>query len=149
MLSCRPLYQRGPLLANVPCIAKTMPNFEIVELLGETNLLGTALKLPTFMSQIILEFYVNLSKDMGNQTSPNFQKMMVRGHTFDFSHSIINQYWECTDVLEEEEEVLKIDPMVLVIIGGKVRSYKIDMCNWLPTPTTQLYQRPLLPCSSK
>ena len=53
---------------------------------------------------------------MGNPASPNFQKTMVRGRTFDFSHSIINQYWECTDVPEEEEEeVLEIDPMVLVI----------------------------------
>ena len=57
---------------------------------------------------------------MGNPASPNFQKTMVRGITFDFSHSIINQHWECTDVLEEEEEVLEIDPMVLVITKGKV-----------------------------
>ena len=44
----------------------------IVELLGETNLLGTISKLPPFVLQIILEFYVNLFKDMGNPVSLNF-----------------------------------------------------------------------------
>ena len=79
--------------------------------------------------------------------------MMVRGYTFDFSLSIIKQYWECIDVpKEEEEEVPEIDPMVLVITRGKVLLWpykfrllssqltfrysilrKIAMYNWLPT----------------
>ena len=66
---------------------------EIVELLGETNLLGTISKLPPFVLQIILEFYVNLFKDMGNPVSLNFQKTAVRGHSFEFSPSIINMYY--------------------------------------------------------
>ena len=93
---------------------------------------------------------MNLSKDIGNPESLDFQKTVVRGHMFKFSPSIINQYWECDYVLENEEEVLEIDPMVSVITGGKlktwpykfnIRSYyltsrysilqKIIMCNWL------------------
>ena len=106
--------------------SKDFAKSRIVELLGETNPHGTVSKLPPFVSRIILEFYVNLSKDIRNPARLNFQKTIVRGHTFDFSSSIINQYWECTDVREEEEEeeeVPEIDPMVSVIAGGKVRSW--------------------------
>ena len=88
-----------------------------------TNLLGTISKLPPFVSQIILEFYVNLSKDMGNLASPNFQRQRCEDILLTFSPSIINQYWECTDILEEEEEVHEIDLMVSVIIGGKIQSW--------------------------
>ena len=59
---------------------------------------------------------MNLSKDMGNPASLNFQKTVVRGHKFEFSLSIINQYWECDDVPKDEEKVLKIYLMVFVII---------------------------------
>ena len=53
---------------------------------------------------------------MGNPASPNFQKTMVRGHYFDFSISIINQYKECIDFPKEEEEFPNIDLMVSVIL---------------------------------
>ena len=95
---------------------------------------------------------MNLSKDMGNPASLNFQKTTVRGHVFMFSPNIINQYWECDDVPENEEEVLEIDPTVSLIIRGKVLMWlykynlhsshltsrysilhKIVMCNWLST----------------
>ena len=42
--------------------AKDFESFEIVEFLRETNLLDTMLKLPPFVSLIVLEFYVNLTK---------------------------------------------------------------------------------------
>ena len=119
-----------------------------MELLKETNLLNTMSKLLHFVLQIIIEFYVNLSKDMGNLASPNFQRMIVRGHTFEFSPSIIYQYLSCPDVLDNEIEVLEIDPMVSFITRGKVKtwlykynlhssyltfrysiSHKIAMCN--------------------
>ena len=48
--------------------AKDFEGSVIEELLGETNLLSIVLKLPPFVHQIVLEFYVNLSKDMGNPT---------------------------------------------------------------------------------
>ena len=72
--------------------SKDFAIFGIVELLGETNLLGTVSKLPPFVLQIILKFYVNLSKDMGNVVSLNFQKTAMRGHSFEFFPSIINLY---------------------------------------------------------
>ena len=52
----------------------------IAEFLDETNLLDIVSKLHPFVAHIVLEFYVNLSKDMGNPASPNFQQTIVRGH---------------------------------------------------------------------
>ena len=55
---------------------------------------------------------------MGKLASLNFQKTFVCGHSFKFSPSIINHYWEHVDVLDDEMEVLEIDLMVSVITGG-------------------------------
>ena len=83
-------------------------------------MLGTVSKLPLFVSQFVLEFYANLSKEIGD---PNSKRNIVRGHTFQFSPSIINQCWECDDVPEKKVEISATDPMVSVITGGKVRTW--------------------------
>ena len=103
--------------------AKDFKGLRIEKLLRETNLLGIVSKSPPFVYQIFLEFYVNLSKDMWNPTSLNFQKMTIRGHRFEFSPNIINQYWECEDVPDNEIEVPETDLMVFIIIGSKVRTW--------------------------
>ena len=95
-----------------------------MELLGVTNLSGTVSKLPSFVPQIGLKFYVNLLKDMGKPSSPTFQKAIVRGHRFELSPSIINQYLEYEHVPDNEVVVSEIDPMVSVINGGKVQTWK-------------------------
>ena len=65
---------------------------------------------------------MNLSKDMGDPTSLNLQRMVVQGHIFQFSHNIINHYWECDDILEDKVGMTETDPMVFVIMGGKGRT---------------------------
>ena len=35
-------------------------------------MLGTVSKLPPFVPHFVLEFYVNLSKDIGDPSNPNF-----------------------------------------------------------------------------
>ena len=52
---------------------------------------------------------MNLSKDMGDPASPNFERTVVWGHTFNFFPNIINHYWECDDPLEKEVEIPEID----------------------------------------
>ena len=71
--------------------AKDFEGSRIEELLMETNLLRAMSKLPPFVSQIVLEFYVNLSEDMGDPSSSNFQKETMQGYMFKFSPIIINQ----------------------------------------------------------
>ena len=74
---------------------------------------------------------MNMSKDMGKLASLNFQRTIMWGHTFEFSPSIINQYWNCPDVPNNEVEAPGTDPMVFVITGGKVRTwpYKYNLCS--------------------
>ena len=102
---------------------KDFKGSKIEEFLGETNLLSTMSKLPPFVSHIVLEFYVNLLKDIREPSSLNFQKATVWAYRFEFSPSIINQYWECDDVPDDEIEVSDIDLMVSVIIRRKVRTW--------------------------
>ena len=63
---------------------------------------------------------MNLSKDTGKPTNSNFQLTIVWGHSFEFSPSIINYYWNCFDILDNEVKVLETNPMVFVIIGRNV-----------------------------
>ena len=59
--------------------SKDFEHSKIEKLLRETNLLGTLSKLPPFVPQIVMELYVNLSKDMRDLASPNFQRTIVWG----------------------------------------------------------------------
>ena len=59
----------------------------------------------------------------------------MRGYRFEFSPSIINQYWECDDVLNDEIKVSEIDPMVSIITEGKVRTWPQNFNLWSSHPT--------------
>ena len=71
MQSCRTVTKRT-LVEEQTLHAKDFKGSRIVELLEETNMLGTVSKMPPFVPHIVLEFYVNLSKDMGDPSSLNF-----------------------------------------------------------------------------
>ena len=47
----------------------------------------------------MLDFHANLTKGMGDPMSPDFQKVFLRGHHFDFSPSIINLFLQCPDLM--------------------------------------------------
>ena len=85
-----------------------------------------------------------MKKGMGNPTSPEFHKVFERGHRFDFSPSIINQYLSCPDPEGPSATVF-------VLTKGKYSSWpknnnlhfsilstrysilhKIGVYNWLP-----------------
>ena len=68
------------------------------------------------MPPIVLEFYAKLSKDMEDPISPNIQRTVVWGHSFELSQNIINYYWECEDISKDEVEILETNPMVSVIM---------------------------------
>ena len=69
----------------------------IIELLEETNLLAFFHTLGPFVKHIVLDFYANLTKGMDDPMSPDFQKVLMRNHYFDFSPTIINQFIQCPD----------------------------------------------------
>ena len=84
-----------------------------MELLGTMNLLDTITKLLPFVKTIVLEFYSNLKKVVGDPTSPDFYKVYVRGHWFDFSPTILNAYLGCPD----PEGPMLQDPIQEVVSG--------------------------------
>ena len=58
--------------------SKDFKHSGIEELLGKKNMLGTVSKMPSFVPQIVLEFYMNLSKNTGDPASPNFKKRLCK-----------------------------------------------------------------------
>ena len=121
-----------------------------IELLGTLNFLDIVTKVPLFVKIVVMEFYSNLTKGMGDPTSPDFQKVYVRGHQFDFLPSILNAYLGCPN---PKGPIIQppVHQVVSVIIGGKLSSWpakgnvpssilstkfcilhKIIIYNWLP-----------------
>ena len=45
-----------------------------------------------YVPSIVREFYANLSEDVDSEGKPEFQKVFVRGHVYDFSSKIICDY---------------------------------------------------------
>ena len=101
------------------------------------------------MKHIVLDFYVNLRKGMGDSTSLAFQKVLVQGHCFVFSTSIINQFLQCSDPVGPQP-IPDLRKMVSMLTYGKLSSlptsrnlasvdlsirysivHKIDIYNWL------------------
>lgn len=60
-------------------------DFHILELLDEVRLTKTVVHVPSIVKKIVLEFYANLSTDMGDVTSENTYLAYVRRHLFAFS----------------------------------------------------------------
>ena len=51
-----------------------------IELLGTLDMLDIVTKVSPFVTTVVLEFYSNLTKGMGDPTSPDFRTVYVRGH---------------------------------------------------------------------
>ncbi|KAH6765117.1 hypothetical protein C2S51_016366 [Perilla frutescens var. frutescens] len=64
----------------------------IYTLVETTGLLQTVLKIGEFVSMVVSEFYCNLTRDMDNPTSENYQKVFVRGEMIEFSPRVINEH---------------------------------------------------------
>lgn len=64
----------------------------ILDLLRETNLSKTVLNVPTFVKQMVLEFYCNLSVDISVKSSPHYHRTFIRGMLIDFSPDVINNF---------------------------------------------------------
>ena len=80
------------ILSERTLYTKDSEHFGIVELLGETNLLDIVSKLPPFRAADCPRVICELVEGHRKSTSSNFQQTIVRGHTFEFFPSIINQY---------------------------------------------------------
>ena len=67
-------------------------NLGILELLDEVKLMGTVTKVKKFVKLFVYKFYVNLSKSLGVPGSVDFYRVFTRGHEFELSPKVINDY---------------------------------------------------------
>ena len=70
----------------------------VFELLKNQHFLGTVTKVKPFVKNFIFEFYANLVAEIDDPASKVFHKVYVRGHLFDFSPIVINEFFESHDL---------------------------------------------------
>ena len=85
-------------------------------------MLDIVLKVLPFAKTVVLEFYSNLTKGMGDPTSPDFHIVYVRVHKFAFSLGVINSYLRCPDPIEPIPQP-SIQEIVTTITGGSLPSF--------------------------
>ncbi|XP_024022050.1 uncharacterized protein LOC112091798 [Morus notabilis] len=66
----------------------------IFDLLKAQHLLGTVTRVQPFVKNVVYEFYANLVEEMNNPASDMYHKVFVRGHLFNFSPVVINDFYE-------------------------------------------------------
>lgn len=129
--------------------------------LHEMNMSKSVLNLPTFVKQLILEFYCNLSLDNTVKNSTHFHKSFIWGMHINFSRDIINTYLGfvlyhgvCLD--------RGMNIVVVELTGGQIRSWplfrgmrassltfkysvlhKIALRNWSPNSHSSLVRNDL------
>ena len=109
----------------------------------------TVCEVKEYVPRIIREFYANLSEDANSKGKPEFQKVFVRGHLYDFSPKVIYDYLKILlydfdkdydmDVVASElpsmdnkwlgKKALKVSDLTLKYVG----LHKVAMSNWWPT----------------
>ena len=88
-------------------------------------------KLGSFGTPIIMEFYANLSKDIGDPATSSFGKTMVQGFEFEFYPKVINQFWECQDP-SKDLEVPEVSILVSTLTAGQLKKWT-KRHFWSPT----------------
>lgn len=124
------------------------------------KLLGMVTKLKPSVKDIVLEFYANLVTGANDHKSPMFHKVFVRGHLFDFSPAIINDYYgshrpvvECEATYDQIISELtasvcsnwpgsKSFPAVELSLKYSVL-HKIALKNWMPSTHSTGVNKPL------
>lgn len=134
----------------------------VIALLKERNLLSTVTTAMPFCKQSVLEFYCNLTAEVGSADSGKFGKIFVRNHVYDFTPSVINAYFHTANTEADPVTELNIDEATAVITGGVVTKYpsiphrlaaasltslysvlhKIAIWNWTPSTNSTNVTRP-------
>ena len=65
---------------------------EVMEMLGDAQLLKTVAGIGPNYPRLVKEFICNLPSKLNDPDSPDFMKVFVRGHCFTLSPTVINDY---------------------------------------------------------
>lgn len=134
----------------------------VIALLKERNLLSTVTTAMTFCKCPILEFYCNITEEVGQVESIKYERIFVRNRIYNLTPSIINSYYHTTTVAVTEVEDVDIDMATACITGGVVTKYpsmpqrlaaasltslyyvlhKTTIWNWTPSTNSTNVTRP-------
>ena len=108
--------------------------------------------IPLFLTTVVHEFYANLSDNIAVEGEEQFEKVFVRGHVYEFSPRVINEYLNISipeDFVFENDYVFddvatellgykttwpKINVLMVVDLTPKNNGlHKIALSNWYPT----------------
>lgn len=65
----------------------------VIKLLKKYHLLETVTQVQFFVKNIVFEFYANPVHEINDSQSEIFHKVYVRGHVFNFSPTVINDFF--------------------------------------------------------
>lgn len=95
-----------------------MESFErqnLMACLRERVLLSTVTSVQSYCRRPVLEFYGNLTSEVGEPSSAKYGRVVVRNKICNFSPSLINNLYNCVDV---ETTEVNIDTATSIITGG-------------------------------
>ena len=127
----------------------------IYTLLQERNLLTSVSMAKPFSRDPVREFYANLKKNVTNSHDAIYHKVFVRDYVFDFSLTLINDYWNLPVVESDRTRELDLNLDMTIVVneltGFSVHEWpesndvsssvlttkysilhKIAIANWLP-----------------
>lgn len=125
---------------------------DIYTLIEAAGLLKTITSVADYVPMVVSEFYCNLTRDMDDPTSDNYQKVFVRGEMLDFSPEIINEHIG-SSVEGEMEDIEDWGVVAAELTGGNLTAwpsnpqtipsgkltkvynvlFRIAVHNWVPT----------------
>ena len=78
----------------------------------------TVCDIKEYVPRIVKQFYANLSKDVDSEVKPEFQKVFVRCHVYDFSTKIICDYFKIPLYdFDDFEKYYDIDVIAFELLG--------------------------------
>lgn len=132
-----------------------------IDLLRDLGISNTLLNVPSFVKNVVLEFYCNLSADMTTVQSQNFHKTFVRGVFVDFSPEVINEFVGSVPVIGVSMSG-GMHIVVSELTGGLLKSWpasgvirasclsykysvlhKVALRNWMPNTHSSLVRKDL------
>lgn len=133
----------------------------IVDVLKDLGILNTVLNVPSFVKNVVLEFYCNLSTEINDIKSEHFHQTFVRGGFVNFSPQVINEFVGSVPFFGVTMEG-GMDIVVAEITGGLLTSWpdsggirasclsytysvlhKVALRNWMPNTHSSVVRQGL------
>ncbi|XP_073122974.1 uncharacterized protein [Henckelia pumila] len=91
--------------------------YHMISFIVDRGFLAIVTGVTSYCASLVLEFYCNLTSSTGNEDSPKFGRVFVRGRVFDFSRpSAITSLYGTPDNFDDSEEY-DLDAITTILTG--------------------------------